>query len=119
MNRFQRRSLQSIGAATEDALDRRERCHAAMLPAPPREDALFLAHRRRCRVAAVKTAFDIEQGVDAFDRFERDRRDRRRVVATPGIGRNTANSKNCLRAWAQQRAAVIGPGAREGSYSSL
>jgi hypothetical protein len=31
----------------------------------------------------------------------------------------SASSKNCLRAWAQHRAAVIGPGAREGSYSSL
>ena len=31
----------------------------------------------------------------------------------------SASSKNCLRAWAQHSADVIGPSAREGSYNSL
>src|SRR5262249_47948305 len=51
--------------------------------------ASFLAHAQAFFGAqAVDVALDVEQRVNALDFLQRDRRDRRRILSTPGIGRN-------------------------------
>jgi hypothetical protein len=65
---------------------------------------------------SVDRPLDLEQLINPADRFQRQRRDRRRLfalrLATGVLGPRSAITKNGRRAWTQQAASRIGPGAR-------